>query len=193
MLLCPCLSLMTTTAGSELIHCSFERVNSLRADAIGTTAMDSHHHGKKKTRTRNRPRNKCNRGDEQQEKSETGSVPALKNVEGTVTPSPPPSPAAAQALPNDSAIYLIQKLLRKKLLANKKPTVPVKVDALPKVPAKVETATQLRPAPVEQPSPTQSQKCAQVNKLLRCMGNKLQKGEVAVPSGNPSDNQRYFV
>lgn len=142
--------------------------------------MDSHHHSKKKTRTRNRPRNKCNRGDEQQEKSETGNVSTLKNVEGTVTPSPPPSPAAAQDLSNDSPIYLIQKLLRKKLLANKKATVPAKLEAPPKEPAKVETPAQLRPAPVEQLNTTHSQKRAQVNELLRCMGSKLQKGDTAV-------------
>lgn len=151
--------------------------------------MDSHHHSKKKTRTRNRPRNKCNRSDEQQEKSETGNVSTLNNVEGTVTTSPPPSSAAAQDLSKDSAIYLIQKLLRKKLLANKNATEPVKVEAPPKVTAKVETPSQLRSAPVEQPNPTQSQKRAQVNELLRCMGSKLQKGEAAEFSlGNSFDN-----
>lgn len=75
----------------------------------------------------------------------------------------------------DSAIYLIQQLLRKKLLANKKPTATA--------PVKVEAPPQLRSAPLEQHIPTQLQsaknldKRAQVNELLKCMGSKLQKGE----------------
>lgn len=168
--------LMTTTAGgSELCHCSFVRVDAARADALAVSEMDPHHN-KKKTRTRNRPRNKCNRGDEQQQGNERAHVPLLSGA--SLDPNPAtshalPPPAAPQAMGKDSAIYLIQQLLRKKLLANKKPTATasVKVEAPPKV----------RTTPVEQQIAKNLDKRAQVNELLKCMGSKLQKGESAHP------------
>lgn len=172
--LCAC-CLMTTTAGGELCHCSFVRVDSARADALAVSEMDPHHN-KKKTRTRNRPRNKCNRGDEQQQQQghEKSHMPLLSPDPNPAISHPLPAPAAPQAMGKDSAIYLIQQLLRKKLLANKKPTATasVKVEAPPKV----------RTNPVAQQIAKNLDKRAQVNELLKCMGSKLQKGESAAHS-----------
>lgn len=122
-----------------------------------------HANQKKKARARNRPRNKCNRsGETEQAKilDVPESVPVSSDLE-QVEPQPEPP----KVEPNTSAIYLIQKILRKKLLAKKSPSVAT--SPANAAPAKV-------PAPP--PKLANGNQSDEVSELLKCIGNKLQKG-----------------
>ncbi|KAH8405256.1 hypothetical protein KR222_000676, partial [Zaprionus bogoriensis] len=122
------------------------------------SAMHPNH--KKKTRTRNRPRNKCNRSEETPPQTLPEPLAPIDNP--------------AQALSKDDAIYLIQKLLRQKLLANKA--------------AKAQAQPVVASAAAEEEGKTTAKKKLdrplQVNELLKCMGNKLQQ---AAPLGLPNE------
>ncbi|XP_060653805.1 uncharacterized protein LOC132789649 [Drosophila nasuta] len=132
-----------------------------------------HVNHKKKTRQRNRPRNKCNRSDDTKEDE---SMPESPSVPCTLQDKP-------QAADPSDAIYLIQQLLRKKLL-NKKNTAAT----LSSTPKKVVTPSTPTPKKVTAPSVISSSSAAkkltapkddtsdEVNALLKCLGSKLQKG-----------------
>ncbi|XP_030570961.1 uncharacterized protein LOC115770035 isoform X1 [Drosophila novamexicana] len=129
-----------------------------------------HANQKKKARARNRPRNKCNRsGETEQAKilDVPESVPVSSDLE-QVEPQPEPP----KVEPNTSAIYLIQKILRKKLLAKKSPSVAT--SPANAAPAKV-------PAPP--PKLANGNQSDEVSELLKCIGNKLQKGSAELPTG----------
>ncbi|XP_030385618.1 uncharacterized protein LOC115632543 [Scaptodrosophila lebanonensis] len=120
-----------------------------------------HAANKKKSRVRNRPRNKCNRVDETKDNGDSpnqsdAAISSSSNVEK--------EPSAPTGKTND-AIRLIQQLLRNKLLAKSKeagknsrrsPSVPVEVPP-PAMPVK---------------------KTDEMSELLKCIGGKLQKGAV---------------
>ncbi|KAL7734981.1 hypothetical protein ACLKA6_011246 [Drosophila palustris] len=107
-----------------------------------------HLNHKKKIRSRNRPRNKCNRSDE--------SKPPDSNVVDLES--------QPEVESDNSAIYVIQRLLRKKLLA--------KNNTSASAPSSSTTRKVLAPPPTV-PKDVKSE---EVNALLKCIGSKLQKG-----------------
>ncbi|XP_017862919.1 PREDICTED: uncharacterized protein LOC108613753 [Drosophila arizonae] len=120
-------------------------------------------HAKKKTRARNRPRNKCNQTNEL--KSEPGAAAANPALE-------PIQSEPARAEPDASVINLIQRLLRKKLLAKAN-------NSAPSNPSIVQAKA---PSPLRKHSPLGS-KDDEVNDLLKCIGSNLQKGSTEAARG----------
>lgn len=126
-------------------------------------------HAKKKTRARNRPRNKCNQTNEHRSEPDGGEIGvggagAGVGV-GAYSVLEPLQSEPARAEPDTSAIYLIQKLLRKKLLAK----------ANSSSPSNPPIAQAKASSPLRKPSPL-GNKNDEVNDLLKCIGNNLQKG-----------------
>ncbi|XP_034482090.1 uncharacterized protein LOC117787627 [Drosophila innubila] len=113
---------------------------------------------KKKSRARNRPKNKCNRSDvlQLEENVQESSVPISDSnvVEAT-----------DQVESNNSAIFVIQRLLRKKLLAKNNTS---STSAPP--------SSTLRNVLTQPQTVPKDIKKEEVNALLKCIGSKLQKG-----------------
>ncbi|EDV97144.1 uncharacterized protein LOC6556801 [Drosophila grimshawi] len=120
---------------------------------------------KKKTRARNRPRNKCNRSDQTSPK-DVQDMPA--SVCDTVKIEP-------RTEPNNNAIAIIQSIIRKKLLAKTKNNN-ASCGSSSEVPSRSTNVVPLRKVATPPPKIPNDGKSDELNAFLKSIGNKLQKG-----------------